>query len=227
MKTKKNLLNLFYSILLLVLFILLTILAKTVDYKPIGPNSSSVGLASINQKFHDLTGVHLTFYNITDWLGLVPIFVMFFFAILGLIMWIKRKSILKVDSDILVLGAYYIVLIFLYFLFEKVVINYRPVLINGILEASYPSSTTLLVLAVMLSAIPQIIKRIKNSRLKKILIALAIGFTLFMVVGRLISGVHWLTDIIGGLLLSSWLAVTNYLILNFLENKKNDKNKSL
>lgn len=188
---------------LLLAFLLWTILVCFVDVGTIGPNGSSVGLAAINGWFHQLIGVHMVLYHITDWLGLVPVAVGFGFAILGLAQWIKRKSILKVDFDILVLGGFYILTLAGYLLFEEFVINYRPVLINGYLEASYPSSTTLLVLCVMPTA-KLLLRKRGCHRIWQYLID---GFILFMVVGRLISGVHWLTDIIGGILLSATLVM--------------------
>ena len=109
---------LFISIFFLISFLLWTILVKYVDVKPIGPNNSSVGLATINGTIHNLTGVNMSLYIITDWLGLVPIFFCIGFAILGLIQWIKRKSIFKVDYNILILGVYYVVVFALYILFE-------------------------------------------------------------------------------------------------------------
>ena len=114
---KKNQKYLFISIILFVVFILWTVSLCFVDVKPIGPKDSSVGFATINLLFHNLTGVNMTLYNITDWLGLVPIFISFCFAILGLVQWIKRKHIFKVDSDILLLGVYYIFIFSAYFLF--------------------------------------------------------------------------------------------------------------
>ena len=128
---------------LLAAFLLWTGAVCLVDVRAIGPQGSTVGFADLNGFIHDLIGVHLGLYHITDWLGLVPIFVCMGFGILGLVQWIKRKSIFKVDHDILVLGGFYIITIGAYLLFENVVINYRPVLINGYLEASYPSSTTI------------------------------------------------------------------------------------
>ena len=159
----------------------------------------------------------------TDWLGLVPIFVCMGFGILGLAQWIKRKSICKVDHDILVLGGFYIITIAAYLLFESVVINYRPVLINGYLEGSYPSSTTMLVMCVMPTAIMQLGSRIKNNVLRNIVAVTIIAFIAFMVIGRLISGVHWFTDIVGGALLSAGLvmmydAVSNLKSCNFDNN---------
>ena len=132
--------------------------------------------------------------------------------ILGLVQWIKRKSICKVDYDILALGGFYIVTIAAYLFFENVVINYRPVLINGYLEASYPSSTTLLVMCVMPTAVMQFNSRIKNKVLRNIASVTIIAFIAFMVIGRLISGVHWFTDIVGGALLSAGLVMMYYSV---------------
>lgn len=187
----------FKAFAFLAAFALWTHLVTLVDVQPIGPRGSSVGFAMLNKWIHNLFGVHMTIYTITDWLGLVPVAVGFGFAIWGLVQWIKRKNILKVDKRILVLGVFYILTLIAYLFFEDVVINYRPVLIEGYLEASYPSSTTLLVLCVMPTACMYFKKRwIKG---------LIYGFMAFMVIGRLVSGVHWFTDIVGGILLSAGL----------------------
>ena len=189
-------------------FVLWTVLVSVVDVRAIAPNGSSVGFATLNGYVHNLTGVNMRLYSITDWLGLVPIGVAFGFAMLGLVQWIKRKSLFKVDRSILALGGFYVAVMAVYILFEFVVINYRPTLIDGYLEASYPSSTTMLVMCVMPTAKMQLRARIKNNGLKhcvKILIAV---FTSFMVVGRFVSGVHWITDIIGGALVSAGLVIT-------------------
>ncbi len=195
------------SICLLTAFVLWTGTICFVDVRAIGPQGSSVGFAGTNGFVHNLTGVHFSLYNITDWLGLVPIFVCMGFGILGLVQWIKRKSIRKVDYDILVLGGFYIATVTAYLFFESVVINYRPVLINGYLEASYPSSTTMLVMCVMPTALMQLGGRIKNKVLRNIIAVTIIAFIAFMVIGRLLSGVHWLTDIVGGTLLSAGLVM--------------------
>ena len=200
MNNKKDL---WFPVAFLVSFLLWTFLISFVDVRPIGPQGSAVGLAAINRMFHHLTGVHMLLYHITDWLGLVPVAFGFGFAILGLIQWIKRKHILKVDHSILALGVYYIIVLAAYLFFEEFVVNYRPILINGYLEASYPSSTTLLVLCVMPTALMQLNTRIKNQNMR-LCSAWAIKiFIAFMVLGRLLSGVHWLTDIVGGILLSA------------------------
>ena len=200
------------SMCLLTTFVLWTVAICFVDVRAIGPQGSSVGFAGINGLVHNLTGVHWGLYSITDWLGLVPLFVCMGFGILGLVQWIKRKSICKVDHDILILGGFYIITIAAYLLFESVVINYRPVLINGYLEASYPSSTTLLVMCVMPTAVMQFNSRIKNKAVRNIASVTIIAFIAFMVIGRLISGVHWFTDIVGGALLSAGLVMMYYSV---------------
>ena len=202
---RKHRKNLYIAICFLVAFLLWTAAIQTIDVQAIGPQESSVGFATINQFVHDLTGVHMALYAVTDWLGLIPFGFIMGFALLGLLQWIKRKHLLKVDHSILALGGFYIAVMAVYLLFEKCVINYRPVLIGGILEASYPSSTTMLVMSVIPTAIMQLHLRIKNTRLKQCVCAAMIAFMAFMVIGRLISGVHWFTDIVGGALLSAGL----------------------
>ena len=199
---------------LLAAFVLWTVLVCFVDVQAIGPEGSSVGFATLNGCVHDFTGVNISLYVITDWLGLIPIGVAFGFAVLGLVQWIKRKSILKVERSILALGGFYIVVMAVYILFQMVVINYRPTLIDGYLEASYPSSTTMLVTCVMPTAMMQFRARIKNKVFSRcVMIAIAV-FIVFMVIGRLVSDVHWITDIIGGALLSAAIVLMYYAISN-------------
>ena len=183
-------------------FVIWTLLIQAVDVQPLGINGTNIGFATINCWFHRLTGVHMVIYTITDWLGIIPVFICIIFGGIGCVQLLKRRSLLKVDYDIIFLGAYYILVILGYSIFEMIPINYRPILIEGFMEASYPSSTTLLVLCVMSTLIEQINRRSKNEMVKKIVKVLVICFSIFMVVCRLISGVHWLTDIIGSIMLS-------------------------
>jgi undecaprenyl-diphosphatase len=202
MKEKRNLLA---GAGLIAAFALWTVLIQCVDVQAVGQNGTKIGFADFNVWFHQLTGVHMTIYTITDWLGLVPIFIASSFGVLGLVQLIKRRSLLKVDPDILILGAYYVLVIACYLIFEMIPINYRPVLIEGRLEASYPSSTTLLVLSVMPTLLFQTNRRVSNANIRKTVAMFVIIFSAFMVIGRLISGVHWATDIIGSILLSAGL----------------------
>ena len=179
-----------------------TVAVCFIDVRAIGPDGSSVGFATLNGLVRDAVGVNMTLYTVTDWLGAVPIAFALGSAILGLVQLFSRKSLLKVDRSIIALGSFYILVVGAFLLFEVMAINYRPVLIDGRLEASYPSSTTLLTLTVMPTAVMQLRERIKNRAvLRGFTVAIAV-FTLFMTVGRLFSGVHWFTDIVGGVLLS-------------------------
>ncbi len=197
--------GLIWSGILFLSFVLWTFLIQTVDVRPVGVNGTDVGFAAVNTWFHRLTGVHMGLYTVTDWLGLVPIAVCMGFGVLGLSQWIRRKSLLKVDRDIILLGVYYILVILGYLIFEMIPINYRPILIDGAMEASYPSSTTLLVLSVMPTLLFQVGRRSKRPIIRRIAALFVILFSAFMVIGRLTAGVHWLTDIIGAVLLSAVL----------------------
>ena len=198
--------------ILLGAFVLWTAAVRLVDVQAIGPQGSTVGFARINGWVHHLTGVHMCLYTVTDWLGLVPFSFAIGFSVLGLMQWMKRKHLRRVDFSILVLGGFYLVVVAAYVLFEVFVINYRPVLINGYLEASYPSSTTMLVMCVMPAAIMQLNSRIKNRALRRCVVFVMAVFIIFMVIGRLLSGVHWFSDILGGALLSAGLVMLYHSI---------------
>ena len=204
---------------LLALFILYTVAIMFVDVQPIGPQGSSVGFAEVNQYFHTLFGVNMLLYSITDWLSIAALFIMFGFAMVGLVQLIKRKSLFRVDSSILVLGGFYVLVFLAYLFFEFFVVNYRPVLIEGVLEASYPSSTTMLMMCIMPTAIMQFHHLISSKRLRNIVNAFCGIYASFMVIGRVLSGVHWFTDIVGGILLSATLVML-YYSTNQLVNSK-------
>lgn len=174
------------------------------DVRPVGSRDSPVGLAGLNGLFAGLVGHSPALYLLTDWLSLVPAVFGAGFALLGLAQWIRRRSLLRVDRSILLLGCFYLAVLAVYLLFEAFPVNFRPVMIQGRLEASYPSSTTVLVICVMATAALQLKIRLKNSR--PVLTAMT-AFSAFMVLGRLLSGVHWVTDIIGGILLSAGLVL--------------------
>lgn len=205
---KKKKLNYFVPAgCVMILFLLYTAALMFIDVRPIGPQNSSVGFALINEKLHNWLGVNMMLYNITDWLGLVAIFVAIGFAVLGFVQLVKRQKLLCVDSSILVLGGFYLLVFSAYIFFEFYVVNYRPILINGFLEASYPSSTTMLVMCIMPTAMMQFHRLIRNTAFRKCINILCGIFTAFMVIGRVLSGVHWFTDILGGVILSAALVM--------------------
>ena len=188
----------------LLLTVILIALVRLVDVAPIGADGTSIGLSHLNQFVFDLFGVNMLWYNITDWLGVAAVLTGFVFAVTGLVQLIKRRSLLKVDREILSLGGLYIVVIGLYLFFENVIINYRPIIMpdNTSPEASFPSSHTMLVCVIMGSAAMLINRYIRNKPLNRILRAVCYVIIGVTVVGRLIAGVHWFTDILGGILIS-------------------------
>ena len=203
------------------LFALLIVLLRCVDGEAVGAAGTSVGLSHMNRFVFELTGVNMVWYNITDWLGLAAILAAFLFAVTGLVQLIKRRSILKVDKEILALGGLYILVIGIYVLFENVIVNYRPIIMPGCSnpEASFPSSHTMLVCVIMGSAIIIIGKYIKKKSLCMVIRGICAAVIAVTVVGRLVSGVHWFTDILGGLLISTFLLALYSALITWEEEK--------
>ena len=210
--------NIIISFILIILAVLFTVLVKNVDVKPIGPNESMVGFADINKLFHNLIGSNIAIYKITEVLGYIPIVMALVYVFIGLKQLIKRKSLLKVDKEIYVLALFYILVVGVYVFFEKFIVNYRPILIDGVLEASYPSSHTLMSICLCGSSII-INKKLFKNKLGDIENILSVILILLIVAGRIISGVHWFTDILGGIIISSALLVIFYSIISSIKPK--------
>mgnify|MGYP000409424730 CR=1 FL=1 len=205
--------NLYISIFLIFLSVLFTILVKVIDVKPIGPNNSKVGFSFINEFFHKSIGVNMVWYKITYILGIIIILIAVSYALIGIIQLLKRKSIKKVDREIILLGIFYIVIAVIYVFFEKFIVNYRPILMEGVLSASYPSSHTMLAICICVSSIMVNNKIFKNEFTNSFNVILFI-LLLVVVIGRFISGVHWASDIIGGIIISSSLLMSFYTVLD-------------
>jgi len=218
---KKKLLNYIFleiSALLAIVFIVFTILVTKVDVQAIGPNDTVVGFATLNGFYNYEIGYHDTLYKVTQYGGYLVFLVVGTFGLIGLIQWITRKSLLKVDYNILALGIFFVIVFTLYFTFDAIAINYRPVLIDGKLEPSYPSSTILRTLSI-LPLIDQLVIYIKNKKARLIgtITTLVVVACLFF--GRILSGCHWITDIIGGTILMLCL-LSLYLGLKKLFKEK-------
>ena len=205
-----------------VLFILLIVLLKTVDVQGIGPEGPSIGFAGINGAFHNATGYKDGLYTLSKLLGIAAILLVVFWAGLGLFQWIKKKSIKKVNRAILAAGGLYAVFALLYVFFEKVVINYRPMIMEGDehVEASFPSTHTMLACVIFGSSIIIIARLVKHQILKLVLQILCGLALLLTVAGRLFCGVHWLTDICGGILISAALVFLYAGIVRIWKKKK-------
>ena len=210
MNKKKN--NYLISASLILLAITFTILVKIIDVKPVGVNGADIGFSTINKFIFDKVGVNTLWYDITEYLGYITLFGVLIYGVVGLVQLIKRKSLLKVDKELIILGMFYVCVLFVYVLFEKVVINYRPILMEGVLEASYPSSHTLMTVCFCSSFI-LINKMLFKNKITKYVNIMSMLILIVMPVGRLLSGVHWFIDIIGGLLISSALIMCLYSVL--------------
>lgn len=213
--------------ILFVLFILFTLLVKYVDVAAIGPQGSMVGLASINGPISLKLPFNSIFYDASKYLGYVGIATCGIFGMFGIMQLFFKKSLLKVDKDIIFLGVFYVVMLITYIVFEKVIINYRPVIMDEGLEASYPSSHTMLAVGFITVAIAQFKVRLRNSVARTIVnIALAIVMVL-MVVSRVLSGVHWMTDIVGGILIAeAWAMIYCGIFAQITAKKKKKKHTS-
>ena len=202
------------------LFVLLILLVRTVDVDAIGPEGSSVGFSKINGAVKDTFSYNETWYKITQYLGYAALAIAGGFALLGLVQLIRRKSLFKVDKNIIALGVLFALVIILYVMFNKIAVNYRPVILpdEGVLEASYPSSHTVLTCVVMGGTMLQLPYYIKNQGLRLALNTILALIILLTVGGRLVSGAHWLTDILGGILLSGCLLFVFSGVLDKIES---------
>ena len=205
-KTKKSFI---IAIALWLAFVLFTVLVQVVDVQAIGPQGSEVGFASINQWMQQTLGSHDLMDTLTDGTLLIAFAAAGATALLALVQWIKRKSLLKIDRSLFWLGACYLLMVAMYIIFEESIVNYRPILEDGVLEASYPSSHTMLVCFILGTAMIQWKDRLpkKWSTLGCVLAAVVIAVT---IVGRAMAGVHWFTDIVGGVLLAAALIAIYY-----------------
>lgn len=219
MKKRINL-NFILSALFLLLFILFTASVKIYDVKPVGPENSMIGYSSLNMAVFNKYGENPFLYTVTEIFGYIALLTAAGFGLVGLLQLIRRRSIKKVDSSILLLGAFYVIVMGFYGLFEVFIINYRPVLVDGVLEASYPSSHTMLVICIMATAIMQYNQRIKSPVTKVLADSICVIIIGVTIVGRLLSGVHWFTDIIGSVILSTSLIIFYYSFVKLFNYRK-------
>ena len=208
-----------------VLFIIWTVLVKVVDTAAIGPMDTVVGFSSVNGSVHNVLGTSDLWYSVSKILGYLAIALCGVFAVIGAVQLVQRKSLARVDKKLIAAGVIYLCVIIAYVLFDKLVINYRPVIMpdNTVPEASYPSTHAMLgcvgygVGAILLP------DYLNNNSLAGIVRAVCWVLAVLTVVSRLLSGVHWLTDIIGGIIISAFFLTLYYAAyrkIDYLEHKR-------
>lgn len=203
--------------IMMIIFIIYTIAVKFIDVKAIGPENSKVGFSTVNKFFHNIIGYSDFWYKISQFFGYLVILTACIFALMAVIQFVKRKSIWKIDRNIISLGIFYVIVMFWYVFFEKVIINYRPFIFDEGLEASYPSSHTILAICIMGSAVIQFRKRFKNREHRRCADIIAVFIGGVTVLGRILSGVHWFSDILGGIILSTAMLLLYNSVFNYIE----------
>ncbi len=222
MKKKLGLL-IYMTLLLFFIALVYTLMVKYVDVAAIAADGSKVGFSTINNYIKNFIGYHDMWYKVSKYSLVIPIGIAGAYALLGFYQLIKNKSLAKVDKRIYALAGFYVVVILVFFLFEKLAINVRPFEVEGKIEASYPSTHTLLAVSLCGSSLLMLGYFIKNKKLLKVLNGLTWVAMIAIVVGRVISGVHWLTDILGGVIISLVLLMAFYTVLFYIDNKKKEK----
>ena len=192
-----------------IISIIYTALVTFVDKQTIGPEGTSVGFSAINKVFLDLISYNPMWDKITDLMLMIAILTAVYFAATGFLQLVKEKRPLaEIDKDILIMGFLYVILVIMYVLFDKVPFNYRPVLLPDEveLEASFPSTHVLMICTIMGSAIAAWRERFyDDENLVTVLKVFACAVMFIGVVGRVLAGVHWFSDICAGLLFSATL----------------------
>ena len=209
------------SVLCFALFIVLIAVVRIVDVAAIGPEGTKVGLSSLNQAVHNALGVNMGLYKITQYLGYATLLLAAGVGVFGLIQLIQRRSLKKVDNAIWLLAGLYAATAVLYVLFEKVIVNYRPMIMpdETVPEASFPSTHTMMFFVILGSAAMMAGRYVKNPKTALLIRVVCAVLVILGTAFRLGSGVHWLSDICGGVLISSALLLAFSAMLEKCDSK--------
>ena len=140
------------------------------------------------------------------------------FVVLGLCQWISRKSLKKVDKQLLFMPVPLALMAATYLIFDKFwVLNTRP---NGSGEPSFPSTHTMVVATIFFLAMLALPKYIKNKAARAILSVIMLAFIALVCVGRVLANMHWISDIVGGVLFAMIFAEIYYLCIKPRKAKK-------
>ena len=208
------------------LFLLLILLLRTVDIQAVGPAGTSVGLASLNNGFHTGIGVHPFWSTVSNILGIIAIASAAGWALLGALPLIREKSLKKADPNLILLGILFLVTILIYLFFNLVTVNARPVLMKNetVPEASFPSSHVMMILVAMLGSIKMLNHYVRNLEQRRLFQLICWFVLIFSVFARMLSGVHWFTDIIGGILIAICLFSLFSIALQYIRQlQKEDR----
>ncbi len=208
--------------LLWILFVVYTVLVMKFDVAEVSNTGEPVGFSSFNKIFYDKLGFNEVFYKLSKYLGYIALLLVGLNGIVAFLQLLSGKKLKAVNYRYYILGGYYVTVLIFYILFEKIVINYRPLIIDEKegLEASYPSSHTVLAMCVCLAEIRLAKELMGAAAISKIRIAFAAVIMVTVVLFRFLSGVHWATDILGGVILSAALFSLLCYALNYVAKKR-------
>ncbi len=205
---------------LLLAFAALTVLLCCVDVRAAGESQAPVGFAALNEAVFDALGQSEIALTLSKVGGLLIIAAVGAFGVLGLVQVIRRKGLLRADRELYFMACGLVLLAVFYVIFEIFVINCRPVLDEGELAASYPSSHTMLAVAVSGMGMSYLHGLSKKHALIYACIGVLNVASVVTVICRLLGGVHWLTDIVGGLLLGAAVVCAYRAACTFWSKKK-------
>ena len=215
---------LFASILLLISSAIFTIAVAFLDVEANPDGGHNIGLSTVNLAFHKSFPYNSLLHNISEYAGYIPVLFALFFAVMGAGQALKHKSFKKVDNVLFFMAGYYVLVGFVYLIFEKFCINVRPVMLDGEWEASYPSSHTLFSITLCASTILVNDLFYAKAKWRKPMNIAAYVFMFAVPVMRLFSGVHWLSDIVGGVIISTALvSILNYAFFFVRNSSKKEK----
>lgn len=157
---------------------------------------------------------------ITNVILITSIITLAVFVFLGLYQWISRKSIKKVDRQLLWMPVPLILMVITYLLFQYVfVLNTRP---NGSGESSFPSTHVMVVATIFFIAMMILPKYVKSKPIRIILDVLMVVMISLTSVGRVAADMHWVLDVIGAVVFAFIFTEVYYLIIH-RKKKKNAK----
>ncbi len=140
------------------------------------------------------------------------------FVILAICQWISRKSLKKVDKELLWFPLPLALVAATYVVFDKfLVLNTRP---DGSGEPSFPSTHVMVATTIFLLAAIVLPKYIKSKVACAVLYVFMLAFIALVSAGRVLANKHWLSDVLGALGFAIVFALIYYLIIRRYKNAK-------
>ena len=159
--------------------------------------------------------------KITNIILITSLVVLGIFVILGLCQWISRKSLKKVDKELLWFSLPLALMAITYVVFDKfLILNTRP---DGSGETSFPSTHVMVATTIFLLTAIILPKYIKSKVACAVLYLFMLAFIVLISVGRVLANKHWTSDVLGAIGFS-FIFVAIYCLIYQLIIKRKKKN---